>query len=224
MATLPHFAILLLMKFRTLAVLALTVVTSLTSAADLKMAVIDMKKAFEDFHKTQEAAETYKGNYNKAAGEMRERQDAYKKLTSDMQQLDKKARDTILTPDQRQKAIAELNEKMKEARALEAEMQEFAERRIGQLKQEDMKIRQTLYEEISTVVRDHSLRNGYDMVFDKTGVSLSTVPVLIFVKETAAADITSQVIVELNKNAPAGGAAPAKPADAAAPASGEAKK
>jgi outer membrane protein len=156
---------------------------------------------------------------------MRERQDAYKKLTSDMQQLDKKARDTILTPDQRQKAVAELNEKMKEARALEAEMQEFAERRIGQLKQEDMKIRQTLYEEISTVVRDHALKNGYDMVFDKTGVSLSTVPILIFVKETAATDITSQVVVELNKNAPAAGAAPAaKPADAAAPAASDAKK
>lgn len=212
------------MNFRTLAALTLAISTAFTAAADIKMAVIDMKKAFEDFHKTQEAAETYKGNYNKAAGEMRERQDAYKKLTSDMQQLDKKARDTILTPDQRQKAIAELNEKMKEARALEAEMQEFAERRIGQLKQEDMKIRQTLYEEISTVVRDHSLRNGYDMVFDKTGVSLSTVPVLIFVKETAASDITSQVIIELNKNAPAGGATQAKPADAAVPASGEAKK
>jgi outer membrane protein len=63
------------------------------------------------------------------------------------------------------------------------------------------------------------------MVFDKTGVSLSTVPILIFVKETAATDITSQVVVELNKNAPAAGAAPAaKPADAAAPAASDAKK
>ncbi len=210
------------MNRRTLAALALAVSTAFSSAADLKLAVIDMKKAFEDFHKTQEAAETYKGNYNKAAGEMRERQDAYKKLTTDMQQLDKKARDTILTPDQRQKAIAELNEKMKEARALEAEMQEFAERRIGQLKQEDMKIRQTLYEEISTVVRDHALKNGYDMVFDKTGVSLSTVPILIFVKETAASDITSQVVVELNKNAPAPGAA--KPGVEIVAPAGDAKK
>lgn len=212
------------MNRRTLAALFLAVSTAFSSAADLKLAVIDMKKSFEDFHKTQTAAETYKGNYNKAAGEMRERQDSYKKLTADMQQLDKKARDTILTPDQRQKAIAELNEKMKEARALEAEMQEFAERRIGQLKQEDMKIRQTLYEEISTVVRDYALKSGYDMVFDKTGVSLSTVPILIFVKETAATDITSQVLVELNKNAPAPGAAPAaKPADTA-PTAGDAKK
>jgi outer membrane protein len=194
------------MNRRTLAALFLAVSTAFSSAADLKLAVIDMKKSFEDFHKTQAAAETYKGNYNKAAGEMRERQDSYKKLTADMQQLDK------------------LNEKMKEARALEAEMQEFAERRIGQLKQEDMKIRQTLYEEISTVVRDYALKSGYDMVFDKTGVSLSTVPILIFVKETAATDITSQVLVELNKNAPAPGAAPAaKPADTA-PTAGDAKK
>lgn len=212
------------MNRRTLAALVLAVSTVFSSAADLKLAVIDMKKAFEDFHKTQEAAETYKGNYNKAAGEMRERQDTYKKLTSDMQQLDKKARDTILTPEQRQKAIAELNEKMKDARALESEMQEFAERRIGQLKQEDMKIRQTLYEEISSVVRDHALKNGYDMVFDKTGVSLSTVPILIFVKETAATDVTSQVIVELNKNAPAPGAAAAKPAGATVPSAGDLKK
>ena len=64
----------------------------------------------------------------------------------------------------------------------------------------------------------------HDMVFDKTGVSLSTVPILIFVKETAATDITSQVVVELNKNAPAPGAAAAKPAEAAAPAAGDPKK
>ncbi|MBL9130174.1 MAG: OmpH family outer membrane protein [Verrucomicrobiaceae bacterium] len=210
-----------------LSALLILATTALSSAADLKIAVIDMKKAFEDFHKTQEAAETYKGNYNKAAGEMRERQDTYKKLTTDMQALDKRARDTIITPEQRQKAIAELNEKMKEARALEMEMQEFAERRIGQLKQEDMKIRQTLYEEISKAVTDHALSSGFDLVFDKTGVSLSTVPVLIYAKNGPTTDITAEIIVKLNKDAPPPGAAPKKeeaaaPAPAAAPA--DAKK
>lgn len=204
-----------------LSALLLLATTALSTAADLKIAVIDMKKAFEDFHKTQEAAETYKGNYNKAAGEMRERQDTYKKLTNDIQQLDKAARDTIITPEQRQKKAVELNEKLKEARALEMEMQEFAERRIGQLKQEDMKIRQTLYEEISKVVRDHSLAGGFDLVFDKTGVSLSTVPVLIFSKDSAVTDITAEIIVKLNKDAPPPGAAPKKEE---APAPADAKK
>ncbi len=196
--------------------------SALSTAADLKIAVIDMKKAFEDYHKTQEAAETYKGNYNKAAGEMRERQEAYKKLTTEIQQLDKATRDSILTPEQRQKKAVELNEKLKEGRALELEMQEFAERRIGQLKQEDMKIRQTLYEEISKVVHDHSLKGGFDLVFDKTGVSLSTVPVLLYSKEGSVSDVTAEVIVELNKNAPPPGTAPQK--ETTPPAASDAKK
>ena len=205
------------MTRRTLSALLFLATAAISSAADLKIAVIDMKKAFEDFHKTQESAETYKANYNKAAAEMRERQDAYKKLTSEMQQLDKEARDSIISQEQRQKKAVELNEKLKEARALELEMQEFAERRIGQLKQEDMKIRQTLYEEISKVVRDHALNGGFDLVFDKTGVSLSTVPVLIYAKEGAVVDVTNEIIVQLNKDAAPSGAAPKKDAAADAP-------
>ena len=205
------------MNRRILSAIAFLAATAFSSAADLKIAVIDMKKAFEDFHKTQESAETYKGNYNKAAAEMRERQDAYKKLISEIQQLDKEVRDTIISQEQRQKKAVELNEKSKEGRALELEMQEFAERRIGQLKQEDMKIRQTLYEEISKVVRDYALNGGFDLVFDKTGVSLSTVPVLIYAKEGAVIDITSEIIVQLNKDAAPSGAAPKKEESADAP-------
>ena len=97
------------------------------------------------------------------------------------------------------------------------EMQEFADRRQQQLKQEDMQIRKGLYEEILVVVRDRSKADAYDMVFDKTGVSLSTVPIILHVREGFATDLTDQLIVELNKDAPPPGAEPKK-ADAAAPA------
>jgi outer membrane protein len=68
-----------------------------------------------------------------------------------------------------------------------------------------MSIRKGIYDEILVVVREKSKTEGYDFVFDKSGMSLSTVPVLIYYKD--AVDITDQVIVELNKAAPA--AAPA---------------
>ena len=45
---------------------------------------------------------------------------------------------------------------LKKIDALEMEMQEFADRRQQQLKQEDMQIRKGLYEEILVVVRDRS--------------------------------------------------------------------
>lgn len=184
--------------------------TASMQAADLRIGVIDMSRVFQEFHKTKTAAEKYKGNYEKAAQEMQERQTVYKNLANEAQKLQKTAQDPIITPEQRNKYAAELGEKLKEIRSMEMEMQEFAERRQTQLKQEDMQIRKGLYEEILVVVRDKSKAEGFDIVFDKTGVSLSTVPIILHVKEGAATDMTDQLIVELNKNAPPPGAEPKK--------------
>jgi outer membrane protein len=97
-------------------------------------------------------------------------------------------------------------------RALEQEIGDFQNRRQGQLKQEDVQIRKGLYDEILVVVKDKAKADGYDFVFDKSGVSLSTVPVLLYYKD--AVDFTDEVVVEMNKDA---GSAPA-PAPAPAPA------
>jgi len=200
------------------AFIALLLTTVTLQAADLKIGVIDMSKVFQEFHKTKTAAEKYKGNYEKAHQEMQERQEVYKNLANEAQKLQKIAQDPIITPEQRAKYGAELNEKLKEIRSMEMEMQEFADRRQQQLKQEDMQIRKGLYEEILVVVRDRSKKDAFDIVFDKTGVSLSTVPIILHVREGAATDLTDQLIVELNKDAPPPGTEPKKE-DAAAPAS-----
>lgn len=176
-----------------------------TQAADLKFGVIDMSKAFSEFHKTKEAAEKFKGNLDKAQKEMNDRWSVYKNLMTDMQKLKKEASDPIMTGEARQKKAVEFEEKGKELRTLEQEIGEAQNRRSSQLKQEDMSIRKGIYDEILVVVREKSKTEGYDFVFDKSGMSLSTVPVLIYYKD--AVDITDQVIVELNKAAPA--AAPA---------------
>jgi outer membrane protein len=176
-----------------------------TQAADLKFGVIDMSKAFSELHKTKEAAEKFKGNLDKAQKEMNDRWSVYKNLMTDMQKLKKEASDPIMTGEARQKKAVEFEEKGKELRSLEQEIGEAQNRRSSQLKQEDMSIRKGIYDEILVVVREKSKTEGYDFVFDKSGMSLSTVPVLIYYKD--AVDITDQVIVELNKAAPA--AAPA---------------
>lgn len=197
--------------------------TATALQADLKVGVIDMSRVFQEFHKTKTAADKYKLNYDKAAQEMKERQDVYKSLADQAQKLQKMAQDPIITPEQRNKYASELGEKIKEIRSMEMEMQEFAERRQNQLKQEDMQIRKGLYEEILVVVRDRSKAGGFDIVFDKTGVSLSTVPIILHVKEGAASDLTDQLIVELNKDAPPPGAEPKKE-EPAAPKTEEPKK
>lgn len=190
---------------RSLICLLLAAVT--THAADIKFGVVDMSKAFSEFHKTKDAADKFKNNIDKAQKEMNDRWSVYKNLMNDMQKLKKEASDPIMTPDARAKRAAEFEDKAKELRSLEQEIGEAQNRRTNQLKQEDMQIRKGIYDEILVVVRDKAKAEGYDFIFDKSGMSLSTVPVLIFYKD--AVDITDQIIVELNKNAPAAAPAPA---------------
>lgn len=200
---------------RLLTLAFLTASLTLASAADLKFGVVDMSKAFSEFYKTKEAAEKFKGNVDKAQKEMNDRWAVYKNLMTDMQKLKKEASDPIMTPDARAKKAAEFDEKGKELRSLEQDIGEQQNRRSNQLKQEDVQIRRGIYDEILVVVRDKAKTEGYDFIFDKSGMSLSTVPVLIYYKD--AIDITDQIVVELNKTA--GEAAPA-----AAPAKEEEKK
>jgi outer membrane protein len=186
--------------------LSLTALAS-SHAADLKFGVVDMSKAFSEFFKTKEAAEKFKGNLDKAQKEMNDRWSVYKNLMTDMQKLKKEASDPIMTQDARQKKAVEFEEKAKDLRALEQEISEAQNRRSSQLKQEDMSIRKGIYDEILVVVREKSKSEAYDFVFDKSGMSLSTVPMLVYYKD--AVDITDQIIAELNKNAAAGAATPA---------------
>lgn len=194
-----------MIRFLTLAFLSASL--SVASAADLKFGVVDMSKAFSEFYKTKDAAEKFKGNVDKAQKEMNDRWTVYKNLMGEMQKLKAEASDPIMTPDARAKKAAQFEEKAKELRALEQDIGEQQNRRTSQLKQEDVQIRRGIYDEILVVVRDKAKTESYDFVFDKSGMSLSTVPVLIYYKD--AVDITDQIIVELNKSAPAAGAAAA---------------
>lgn len=184
-----------------LALIAFTL-SSLASlhAADLKFGVVDMQKAFADFYKTKDASGKFKDNVDKAQREVNERWSVYKNLLGEIQKLQKEAQDPIVNDQTRAKKGAELQDKAKELRALEQEIGEFQNRRQGQLKQEDLQIRKGLYDEILAVVKEKAKADAYDFVFDKSGISLTTVPVLLYYKD--AVDFTDQVIVELNKNAP----------------------
>jgi outer membrane protein len=170
-------------------------------AADLKFGVVDMQKAFADFHKTKDASGKFKENVDKAQREVNERWSVYKNLLGEIQKLQKEAQDPIVNNETRAKKGAELQDKAKELRALEQEISEFQNRRQGQLKQEDLQIRKGLYDEIIAIVKDKAKADNYDFVFDKSGISLTTVPVLLFYKD--AVDFTDQIIVEINKGAPA---------------------
>ena len=188
------------MRFLASAFIAASFITS-TFAADLKVGVVDVTKAFSEYYKTKDAASKMKVNKDKAMAEMNERFATYKTLLNEVQKLQKESQDPILTGEARAKSGAAFNDKLKEARALEQEIQEFQNRRSMQLKQEEMGLQKGLYDEIVAVVKDKGKSLSFDFVFDKSGIGMSSVPLLLYYKD--ATDFTDEVIVDLNKNAPA---------------------
>jgi len=84
-------------SMKTLIVTFLLTCAVTSQAADLKFGVVDMAKAFSEFHKTKTASESFKGNVDKATQEVNERWAVYKNLLGEIQKLQKVTQDPILT-------------------------------------------------------------------------------------------------------------------------------
>ena len=59
-----------------------------------------------------------------------------------------------------------------------------------------------ILEEIRKLVEEKAKLDNYDYVFDKSGLSTSQVPFLLYTKD--ATDITAALLKDLNKDAPPG--------------------
>jgi outer membrane protein len=202
------------MKYLSALIAALSL-TAVSHAADLKLGVVDMGRVLDEFHKTAAARNVLQQNKARMDGEMQEMLEKLKKLDSEAKQLMKEARDPVLSEQIRGKKAAEFDSKASELRSLSEQLEKERRRREQQLQTEAAQQRQTIYGEVVKVVGDKAKADGYDMVFDKSAVGVTGFPVLLHAKEGVMQDFTSEVIVQLNKDAPSGAAAPA-PAPAAA--------
>jgi outer membrane protein len=171
------------------------------SAADLKIAIVDMKRAFGEYAKGKEAAAVVKANADKFMEERKEQYEKYKDMGNDAGKLQKKAQDPILSQGERAKAGAEFEAQVKKLRTLEGEIKEFEQRRTGQLREEESQVRTKILEEMSAVVEKLGKAGAYNMVLDKSGASMGGIPMALYVD--GLTDITEDLIKELNKDAPA---------------------
>jgi outer membrane protein len=205
------------MKYLSALIAALSL-TAATHAADLKIGVVDMGRVLDEFHETASARSLLQQNKARMDGEMQEMLEKLKKLDGEAKQLMKEARDPVLSEQIRAKKAAEFDSKASELRSLSEQLEKERRRREGQLQTEAAQQRQQIYGKVLKVVAEKSKADGYDMVFDKSAVGVTGFPVMLHAKEGVMQDFTSDVIVQLNKDASAGGAATPAPAPAPEPA------
>src|SRR4051794_19564771 len=187
------------------------------SYADLKVGTVDMNRCFKEYNKTKDSEKKINEAKDAAKKEYDDRAENYKKALDEINKLNQQLDSPALSQDKKNSMSKDRDDKIANIKNMEREINEFRQTRERQLQEQAMRMREGIVKEITDVVMDKVKANGLDLVFDKSGMSLNGVPLLMYSKDNV--EFTNDVITVLNKPGRASdtGAA-AAPAAATSPA------
>ena len=183
---------------KTLVLLLLAFLCAGLRAADNAIAVIDMKKVFDEYEKTKVVEK-----------KLQEQMDVFKeysmKLASELQAMKKEfeeARDAA----QNNFALTEAERKSKELKARDlyeqmavkqAEIKNYNQSRQEQIRGTYEKLRSEILGEIKNTVRNQAMLQGWSLVLDQSGSTSNEISAVIYFAPKM--DITKSVLDELNR-------------------------
>lgn len=185
----------------TLSLVGMLLVTALPASAQdkLKIATVDMQQLFKEYHRTTEAQKQINIERSRIQKENNERLSRIRELEGELQSLRKQLDDPSISDKKKQELFKEFQMKTQEGVALDRERREYLQRRNTALNEKMGQRMRGILEEIRKLVEDQAKTDDYDYVFDKSGLSASQVPFLLYTKD--AADITPSLLTQLNKDA-----------------------
>jgi Skp family chaperone for outer membrane proteins len=183
------------------------------SAAPLKIGIVDMDKVYSLYHKTKSNEADLEKDKAAAREEIEKRAKKFSQLQEDLKSRVSAVRSATQGSAAHKKAVDEANSKQGELQSLQRETMEFKDRREKMIMDKLKRMREEILLDLHTQVEKESGTAGYDLVFNKTGISSSGVEVMLFSKD--AIDFTDAVLTAVNKGAPAGSAPAPAPAEGA---------
>ena len=180
---------------------AVVVSAGAVSAQGMKIATVDMQQLFKEYHRTTEEQQKFAEEFARIQKENNERLAGIRQLEEQLQLLKKQIEDPTLGDSVKRQKSKDFQLKLDEAKARDRERREFLARRNRALELKKQSSMKGILEEIRKRIVEHSKKEDFDYVFDKSGLSANQVPFLLYTKD--ATDITPVLLKELNEDAPA---------------------
>ena len=180
-------------------ILALAIALPIAGFAQgtLKIGTVDMQRAFKEYNKTKDAEAKINGARDQARKELTDREESYKRALEEINNLSKQLEAPALSADAKTQKAKERDDKIATVKTMEREISDFQKTREQQLQQQLMRIREGIVKEITDIVMDRVKSSHLDFVFDKSGVSLNGVPVVVYAPDNV--DFTNDIVAILNK-------------------------
>ncbi|MSR43430.1 MAG: OmpH family outer membrane protein [Pedosphaera sp.] len=182
-----------------LAAFALALPT-ISAAAELKLATVDMRKAFEGYWKTKRTEADLKEKATGFEQKFKTMAEDRQKAIETHQKMVGNASDPALSPEEREKRKKLIEVKVIEIREIEQALQQFDRSSRETLNTQRRNVTEKLTAEIRDVISAKSKAAGYTMAFDSSGMSGPFAPIVIY--HSGQNDLTEEVLKQLNASAP----------------------
>jgi len=171
-------------------------VTSFAQGTPLKVGTVDMNRAFKEYTKTKDSEKKINEAKDAAKKEYDDRAENYKKALEEINKLSQQLEAPALSADAKTAKAKERDEKIASLKNMEREINEFRQTRERQLQEQAMRMREGIIKEITDIIMERVKTAQFDLVFDKSGLNMNGVPVLLHSKDNM--DFTTDVITALN--------------------------
>ena len=183
---------------------ALMAASLLTAAvrADVKIAVIDLKRVFDNYWKRKQAQaqiDDQKADFEKKFKGML---DDYQKANDEYKKLIDSANDQAVAGDEREKRKGSAEKKLLEIKEIEQQANLFQKNSNEMLGLQVRRMTENILKDIRELVDAKAKAGGYSLVLDAAAQSAAGTPVVLF--SNGENDITTEILSQLNATAPIG--------------------
>jgi serine/threonine protein kinase len=169
---------------------------STSDGYDPGIAFVDMNRIFKEYSKTKDAEAKINEAKNLAKKEYDDRAETYKKRLDEINKLSQQLDSASLSADAKAAKAKERDEKIAKIKELEKEINDFRTTREKQLQEQALQMRTEIISEITREVTSLN-RDPRCMIYDRSGLSLSGVPLVVFAPNRA--DMSDKVTSALNQ-------------------------
>ena len=191
----------LIRRFFSVALAASLATMAFAQEGKLNIATVDMQELFKQYYRTNEAQKQINVERARINKDNNERLARIREIEGNLANLKKQLDDPALADSKKQSLFKDMQAQNQDGVALDRERREFLQRRNQALNEKMVQRMKGILEEIRKLVEEKAKVDNYDYVFDKSGLSTSQVPFLLYTKD--ATDITAGLLKDLNKDAPA---------------------
>jgi outer membrane protein len=192
---------------KALCVVALFAVS--VQAQQPKIAIVDMKKAFDGYYKTKQAEAQIKERATDSDKVYKGMIEDYKKANEEYRKLIDSSNDQAVSNEEREKRKKSAEAKLLELQEIEKSVKQFEQQARTSIGEMEKRMRDKIVGEIREVVNARAKAGGFTLVFDLAAVTAYQTPIILY--SAGENDLTESIIKEINANAPPGSLTSAAP-------------